>query len=200
MKVPFVREWGSWVVFVSSWLAAIAAGSSSRHWQAGADIIPQTALTIIGLTLLVNSKNPLASAIRTKGRNREHLLWLLFFVLAGLAFLIPFIIAGMERFSVFSLLVLSYVVLLKSGKEHHLLAELNGFALLTLPAPVVYFMITGVLSLKLYAAVLVFFAAGVFKVKLRIKKSAAYRMVMALYCCAAVIIFYVLNIPVILLL
>jgi hypothetical protein len=87
-----------------------------------------------------------------------------------------------------------------SGREHHILAEMNGFAILTLSAPVVYFAMTGELSMKLYAAVLIFFWAGVFKVRLRIRKTLFFRKAMVLYCAAAAVAFFLLNISIMLLL
>ncbi len=200
VNIPIVKEWGSWVVFISSCIAALIAGLSMHPVQTGREIYFNTLLTVSGLTLLINSKNPLVSIIRTKGENREQLKWFMFFFLAGIVLLVPFLRDGLGHFLVFSVLVISYMLILSLGKEHHILAELNGFALITLPAPVVYFVITGEMSIKLYVAVFMFFAAGVFKVKVRVKKSVAYRILMWFYCLIAVIVFYGLKIPVILLL
>jgi len=200
MKVPFVREWGSWAVFVSSCLAALAAGLLTRPWESGKEFALLTVLTILGLTFLINSKNPLAAVIRSKGKKKEHTGWFLFFSLSGLILLVPFLSSGLREFWFFSLLVLTYALFLSTGREHHIIAELNGFSMLTLSAPIVYFTITGDLSLKLYAALTLFFAAGVFKVRVRLKKTLFFRWVMALYCAAACVIFYSLNISVIILL
>lgn len=199
MKIPVVREWGSWAVFISSVLAALAAGSLTSQWEAGRDFTGTTGLTIAGLALLVNSKNPLASAIRTRWKQKEHVLWFLFFCIAGLTALMPFLIKGIGSFSFFSVLVMSYAILLYKGREHNLFTELNGFALLTLTAPVVYFTITGELSLKLYAAVFLFFGAGVFKVRVRTRKTLKYRWIMALYCALSVALYSIINISVIIL-
>ena len=200
MNVPIVKEWGSWAVFISSLSAGLITGLSAYQWQAGRVFSIKTLFTVLGLSLLINSKNPLASTIRTKGANKEHLLWFLFFSLAGLAFLAPFLVDGLKPFSIFFLFIASYVILLSHGKEHYLVTELNGFALLTLSAPIVYFMITGEMSLRLYAAVFIFFAAGVLKVRVRLKKTLVFRWITAFYCSAAPVVFYALNIPVILLL
>jgi hypothetical protein len=200
MKIPFVKEWGSWAVFVTSWLAALIAGLLTRPWETGREFVFLTILSIVGLAFLINSKNPLAAVIRSKGKKKEHIGWFLFFSIVGLLMLVPFLIKGIGEFWPFSLLIVSYSILLSNGKEHHILAELNGFAMLTLSAPIIYFAVTGDLSLKLYAAVTIFFAAGVFKVRVRIKKSLFYRWVMALYCAAACLVFYLLNIALIILL
>jgi hypothetical protein len=197
MKIPFVREWGSWVVFIASVSAALiassAAGPSGR-------VSGSTAFTIAGLTFLINSKNPLTSAIRSGWKKKGHAAWFLFFSISGIALMAHFLVRGIRPFSPFSLLAVSYAALLLKGKEHSIIAELNGFALLTLTAPVVYFSVTGDLSLRLYAAVFLFFAAGVFKVRVRIRKTLKYRWIMALYCAGAALIYFLLNINLVILL
>lgn len=166
MRIPIVKEYGSWAVFVLSCLAALTAGLLTHPWESEREFFNETVLTILGMAFLINSKNPFASLLRAKsdsssseGRKKEHLLWFLFFSMVGLAFLTPFLIDGLKQFSVFFLLIIIYVLLLSAGKEHHLMAELNGFALLTLSAPIVYFVITDGMSMKLYAAVLIFFCS-----------------------------------------
>ena len=200
MKIPVVKEWGSWVVFISSLLAAFAAGLLHSPGHTGRGFSAAVISTILGLTFLINSKNPLAATIRTKGRQKEHLNWFLFFGITGLILLLPFLFSGLKFFWFFSLLAVSYAVLLSFGKEHHIITELNGFAILTLTAPVVYFAITGEMSMKLYLAVFLFFAAGVMKVRVRLKKSLLLRVMMVLYCVAASAVFYLSDISVLLLL
>ncbi|MEN8263161.1 MAG: YwiC-like family protein [Nitrospirota bacterium] len=200
MKIPVVKEWGSWVVYISSLLAAFAAGLLHSPGQNGRGLPATLIPTILGLTFIINSKNPLSATIRTKGRQQEHINWLLFFGITGLILLLPFLLEGLKFFWFFSLLAVSYIVLLFFGKEHHIMTELNGFALLTLSAPVVYFTITGEMSMKLYLAVFLFFAAGVMKVRVRLKKSLFFRVMMVLYCAAALAVFYLSDISLLLLL
>ena len=199
MKIPVVKEWGSWAVFSSSCLAGLITGLKTKPWLTDRVFAAVTCLTISGLAFLVNSKYPLASALRSKGK-KEHVLWFLFFALAGFALLIPFLIEGIKTFQVFAILVASYIILLSSGKEHYLATELNGFALLTISAPVVYFAVTGEMSWKLYLAVTAFFSAGVFKVRLRLRKTPLFRLVMILYCIVAAVIFSFIDISVLMLL
>jgi hypothetical protein len=169
MKIPVVKEWGSWAVFFSSCLAGLITGLKTQPWLAGRDFTKVTALTILGSVFLINSKNPLSSAIRSKEK-KEHILWFLFFTLAGLVFLIPFLTEGIKTFQIFAILIASYIILLSSGNEHHLAAELNGFALLTISAPIVYFAVTGEMSWKSVSCCYLFLQGGVFKVRLRLRK------------------------------
>lgn len=200
MKIPVVKEWGSWAVFGSSCTAALIVGLLTHPWETGREFINITVLTITGMLFLINSKNPLASMLKTKGKKKEHVVWFLFFCISGFLFLIPFLSVGIEKFAAFSLLVISYSILLWKGKEHNIFTELNGFALLTLSVPIVYFVITGNFSLKLYIAVLMYFAAGVFKVRVRIRKNLFFRSMMIFYCAATMTVYYLMNISVIMLL
>jgi len=200
MKIPIVKEYGSWAVFIFSCAAGIVTGLSTRPWQTGREFSLEILLTILGLIFLINSKNSFTSLLRAKQQKKESLLWFIFFSLGGLILLAPFLAEGIKKFLFFSLLILSYMVLLLRGKEHYLIAELNGFALLTLSAPISYFVITGDMSFKLYLCVFIFFAAGVFKVKARMKKNLIYRFIMIFYCAVSLAIFYYLNISVFVLL
>lgn len=201
MKIPIVKEYGSWAVFIFSCIAGVMTGMLTRPWLTGKDFSAVTVFTILGLVLLINAKNPLSLALRAQDARRGHLFWFIFFGVTGSILLIPFFKKGFMTFLIFSPLVFSYVVLLSSGKEHNLLAELNGFALLTLSAPVVYFVITGQMSFRLFFAVFIFFASGVFKVRMRVRKTPLFRWIMALYCAFSFFIFPVfLNISSIVLL
>ncbi|MEF9426921.1 MAG: YwiC-like family protein [Candidatus Mariimomonas ferrooxydans] len=200
MKIPIVKEYGSWAVFILSCSAGIIAGLLTRPWQTGKDFSVEIVLTILGLIFLINSKNPLSSAIKTKQQRQRYLLWFAVFSLCGLVLLIPFLTEGFRIFLIFSPLVLLYIVFLLFEKEHFLLSELTGFSLLTLSAPVVYFVITQEMSLRLYLVVFIFFAAGVFKVRVRIKKTSQYRWCMIIYCAASLFFFSLLNVSAIMLL
>lgn len=200
MKIPVVKEHGSWAVFIFSCAAAIVTGVMTRPWQSGKDFSFGLLFTVLGLVFLINSKNPLTSVLRTKAQKRENIIWLVFFSLAGLILLLPFLLGGMKTFLFFSPLILSYVVLLYAGKEHNLITELNGFALIALSAPIVHFVITDEISFRLYLAVLIFFGAGVFKVRARLKKTFTFRFLMILYCITSLFAYHYLGIAIIILL
>jgi hypothetical protein len=210
MKIPIVKEYGSWAVFGSSCFTALFAGLMTRPWDSGPEFTGTTLMTILGMTLLINAKVPFSSLLRSKAftesgesatgnQNKENLYWFVIFLFAGLAMLTPFLIEGIRYFAGFTFLVATYSLLMFKGKEHHLLAEINGFALLTLSAPITYFTVTGDISMRLYIAVLLFFVAGVLKVRIRIKKTAAYRVAMICYCAASAVSYHLLDISLILL-
>ena len=199
MKIPVVKEHGSWVVFIFSSIAGIAAGLRVSPWHMERDFFFVPILTIIGLIFLINSKAPLASALKTKAGRNRHFLWFAFFSVSGTLLLIPFLYDGLKTFIVFLPLVLSYVVLLSLEMEHNLFVELLGFAILALSAPMVYFAVTGEMSYKLYLAVFIYFAGGIFKVRMRIKKDLAYRWLTGFYCAVSLPVFFLLNMPLVIL-
>jgi hypothetical protein len=200
MKIPVLKEYGAWTVFIFSCASGITTGLLTKPWHAGRDVSVAILLTVLGFVLLINTKNPFLSLIRTKGQSREHLLWFMFFCIGGFSLLIPFLGGGIKTFLLFTPLILGYAILMYSGREHLLAAELIGFSLLTLSAPILYFVITGEMSFRLYLAVLIFFAAGVFKVRAILKKTLLYRGLMVFYCAASLVFFFYINVSAVMLL
>lgn len=198
MNIPVVKEHGSWVVSALSFGAGFAAGSLDPRAYRAPGVVT-VLLTFAGLALLINSKSPLSSFLRG-ARNGKSLAWFLVFTISGCLLLLPFMLKGFRSFIVFSPLVMLYVVLLRSGRERSLISELTGFSLLTLPAPVSYFVATGFISHRLYLAMFIYFAAGVFKVRARTERGTLFRLLMVIYCVLCPFTYILLGIPVIALL
>lgn len=193
MKVPIVKEHGSWVVFVLSSLSAILIAIRKYPMED----IPFTSLilSLTGIAFLINSKKALTIALNGGG-----IYWFLGFSLCGLSMLIPFLYSGITNFLLFIPLVIIYIILLIKGKEHSLISELIGFSLLCLSAPIIYFVLTDDFSIKLYLVIFMFFSAGVFKVRVRLRRTISYRVMMLLYCLMVLISFKYLNVSTIILL
>ncbi|MBI4825304.1 MAG: YwiC-like family protein [Nitrospirae bacterium] len=196
MRIPLVKEHGAWFVFVLSCAAGILAAKTISEYGTLFKIL----LTSAGIALLINSKALLSPLVKGRRMDKAALAWTALFLTSGLLLLSPFLERGLTHFIVFSPLVVFYLFFIAVNREHLLIAELAGFSLLTMAAPIIFFMATGVLSLKLYVAVFLFFGAGVFKVRMRMKKTAFFRAVMATYCFSVLIIYYYRNIPCIMLL
>jgi hypothetical protein len=200
MKIPLVKEHGAWFVFFFSAASGVLTGILSLSEPLSHEVYLYLLSTLAGITLLINSKAPFVSMIRSGRFKRDEAVWLALFLSFGLLLLIPFLKSGLIRFLPFSLPAAAYFILLYLNKEHLVVTELIGFSLLTIAAPVTYFVITGSLSLQLYAAVFIFFSAGVFKVRVRLKRTPFFRIVMALYCMAAAGMYLLMGItPLILL-
>jgi len=194
LKIPIVKEHGSWVVFILSCVAGVITALLNKPWLTKKVSSIEVLLVILGLMFLINSKNPLSSVLKTGLRRKNHMLWFIIFSIIGIILLIPFLKAGLKLFWVFLPLIGTYIILLSAGKEHALITELNGFILLTLAAPIIYFVITNEISFKLYFAVFLFFGSGVFKVRVKIKKTFGYRMMMILYCVFVLLFFLYIGI------
>lgn len=198
MKIPLVKEHGSWVVFILSSLSAIFTGIYAYPM----DKVPylELILTVLGIAFLINSKKPLTTALKTKAERGINIYWFLAFSLGGTAMTLPFLVTGITQFLMFIPLIIIYVILLLRGKEHSLIAELIGFSLLCVSAPVIYFVLTENFSLRIYLIVFMFFAAGVFKVRVRMRRSIQYRVMMLIYCLMVFLIFRYLGVSTIILL
>lgn len=196
MRVPLVKEHGAWFVFIFS----CAAGILVAKTISGYGTVFNMLLTVAGIALLINSKASLAPLVKGRRIDKTALAWTAIFITSGLFLMVPFFEKGLPHFIMFFPLVILYLFFIGVNKEHLLIAELTGFSLLAISAPIIYFMATGVLSLKLYVAVFLFFGAGVFKVRMRIKKTLFFRAVMVIYCFSILIIYFYSNIPCVLLL
>jgi len=198
MRFPLVKEHGSWVVFILSSLLAILV--AIRRHQVDSTMMIPLIFTIFGMILLVNSKKPLVAILKGGEGRKKNMYWFLTFSLCGIVMTIPFLYSGINYFFRFIPLFVLYLLLLTKRMEHALITELIAFSLLCIPAPVVYFLLTGVFSLKLYLIVFMFFSSGVFKVKVMLMKTNTYRVLMFFYCLALFLIFGYLGVSIIVLL
>jgi hypothetical protein len=194
MRVPLVKEHGAWFVFVFSCAAGIIAGSLSISHTTSDQAYVDLALAIAGIALLINAKSPAVSLIRAGSRKGENAAWLALFFFSGMLCLMPFLAKGFIPFVFFAPLIIAYFMLIAYDKEHLIVTEVIGFSLLTIGVAVTYFILADALSVKLYAVVLIFFSAGVFKVRLRLKKTLFFRQVMVIYCLAAVGIYMIMGV------
>ncbi len=197
MKIPLVKEHGAWFVFLFSSAAGIIAGLRQPTAEQSYSYM---VLAVVGMALLINAKAPALSLIRSVSRRGENTAWLAIFFFSGILCLMPFLVRGLIPFIFFAPIILCYFLLAAFDKEHLIITELIGFSLLSAGAAVTYFIFAGELSLKLYAAVFVFFSAGVFKVRLRLKKTLLFRQIMVIYCIAAAGIYTLMGISALILL
>lgn len=199
MNIPIVKEHGSWVVSGLSFGAGIAAGLLDSRAYPDSGVLLTALLTFAALAFFINTKRPLASILK-RARAGKHLAWLLFFTVTGLLMMTPFLMRGFGSFVIFSPLVILYVILLYSGRERNLITELTGFSLLTLAAPVAYFVVSGTVSYRFYLALFLYFSAGVFQVRAQTRRDGFYRRLMVVYCSLCVSVYLFFDMPVIALL
>jgi hypothetical protein len=94
----------------------------------------------------------------------------------------------------------AYFVANRLAGEHFVLTEVLGFVLISLAAVLAKFLVTGGLDVRLFMAVALYFAAGVFKVKILLQKRTRERVLMVLSVVLSVIIYRAFHLSVIILL
>jgi hypothetical protein len=187
-----LKEYGSWAVMTLSYLAGLFAGGR----------VTVGALAVFtALALYINSKQALVLWLRRRGEmpGRSFAVFALQFLSATLMLLIV-LGQGVGAMLPYALVPCAYLLLLRALGEHALLTEIAGFALLALSALVAKMTTAGVADPALFAAVAVFFAAGVFKVRVRVKRNLQQRVVMIAYIVFALAVYRVMHTPLVVLL
>ena len=156
-------------------------------------------LSLLAISLFINSKQSFTFWIRHVDPKKSAMI---FFAQTAIASLIIVGILGesVAKLLPYALIPATYILLLYFAGEHAIVTEVCGFALLTLSSLMAKFVTTGAIDHRLYIAVAVFFTASVFKVKLQLKKEFPQRASMILYVAFAVFAYYLVQMPVVILL
>jgi len=193
MKPYILKEYGSWSVFIFSFLAGLIMAS-------GKAIGINTLFLFIGLSLLFNSKQALVTGLRLKNR----FAWIVFSfqILSGLMLLFFSINSYFStsepqvlKLYAFGLIPLIYILSLLILGEHNLFTEIAGFLSLCLSSLIAYFSVTKLINIHLYIMVSLFFVAGVFKVRVQLKKGFLERLMGILYLLFVFLLILVLRLP-----
>lgn len=199
MKVPIVKEYGSWVVAALSFTAGMAIGFMTPPVGIKPETVTALLLSVFGIFFLINSKGAFSSFLKSSHR-KTNLVWLLFFSGSGVLLLGPVMFRADSHILLFVPLIGLYIVLLSAGREQNLIAQLTGFSLLTLSAPIAFFAASGTISYRLYGAVLIYYAAGPIKVRFRLRRRTFHRLLMLCYCMFSLYMYRRLALPIVTLL
>ncbi len=182
-----LREYGSWSVFLISYLLGILL-------QGGDVFSYVTFLPLLGLAVLINSK--LHLSLWLKQKIEKNLIIFLIHILIG--FLLFYASLGKEilGLSHLSLIPLLYVIFIYKLGEHHILTEITGFATLTLSVIIASYTINHYIDYKLYLLTFTYFVAGVFKVRVQLRKTMKDRLVMIFYVTFLAILYPLYKIPI----
>ena len=190
IKGYFLKEYGAWSVLIT--VSLIGAGVSRTFSWA---LIP----LFLALSLLINSKQAYTKWIR-RGDDRKSLaIYLGQVVVAAVIFLAIFS-TNIPRLLPLLIFPGAYLVMNKVAGEHFILTEVLGFALISLAAVLVKFLLTDSLDMRLFLGVAMYFTANVFKVKTMLFKKMQFRVLTALSVFFAVFIYQLISIPIIVLL
>ncbi|TAN39032.1 MAG: hypothetical protein EPN25_12650 [Nitrospirae bacterium] len=182
----FLKEYGSWGVMTISSMAGLIAGRQVN--------LPALA-SVLSLALLINAKQAFTVWMRTPpGKRYAPGMIFILQVLVASALLIPlFQQYGVLALLPFALFPATYLLSLKVLGEHAIQTEVLGFILLSLSALVVKAAAGGGLDARLFFVIAVFFTAGVFRVRIQLKKEWLYRAIMIGYVVASVVLFLSLG-------
>ncbi len=190
MRKFLLKEYGSWGVMLISWLTGLTVSRSFSLRALAA---------LLAIAFAMNSKQALTLWMRRPGGAKYGALFLLQVVAAGVILLLIFR-NEIPILLPFAALPAAYILLNRFTGEHSAATEVTGFFLLALSALIARFAVTSEIDLRLYLAAALFFTAGVFKVRVQLRKRLVDRAVMMLYILLAFDVYYFLKLPVIALL
>jgi len=187
-----LKEYGSWGVMLISYLTGLSV-------TARFDIKSFAALAAI--SLYVNSKQALTLWVRGTEQGRSKSLVLFIAQIALASALLAYLLGdAILKFLPYGILPIIYISLTRLAGEHAMISEISGFVLLTSSVLVSRYIVSGDIDPRLYIATAVFFTAGVFKVRVQLKKRTFERVSMGLYLIFALILYRVIRLPLIVLL
>lgn len=186
----FLKEYGSWSVMVFSYLTGLLVNGR---------VNTKVIVPLLAISLFMNSKQALMMWWR-EGHQRICLNVFIAQILFASLILIIFFDGLIVRLLPYISIPLIYVSLLLFAGEHKIYTEISGFATLTLSTLIAKLAVTGDIDLRLYIGVAIFFIAGVFKVKVQLKKGLFEKALMILYIAFAFYTYLLIDIPVIVLL
>jgi hypothetical protein len=189
MRDYLLKEYGSWSVLAFSYLTGLIASKT---------VDLRALFILLALSLLINTKQSFGKWIRQRELTNHLISFISQAIIATVVLLTLF---GKDTLELLPYVVipLAYTALLIFAGEHLIVTEIAGFATLTLSSLIAKFAVTGALDLRLYIVVALFFIAGVFKVRVQLKKGLLHRVVMVLYICMALSIFSFIDVSLIIL-
>jgi hypothetical protein len=190
IKGYFLKEYGAWSVLITVFLIGVGV-SRAFSWT----LIP----LFLALGLLINSKQAYTKWIRRTGDRASLAIYLGQIVVAAVILLAIFS-TDIPRLLPLLIFPGAYLLMNKFVGEHFILTEVLGFALLSLAAVLVKFLLTDALDVRLFLGVALYFTANVFKVKTLLLRKMQYRVLTVIYAVFAVFAYWQMQIPVIVLL
>ena len=188
-----LKEHGSWGVMTIAYLSGLAEGHSAGI---------RSLAGFLAMALLINAKQPLTILMRAaKGAKTLPAMILTLHILLASLLLTPlYQIYDLHRLMPYAVFPAAYLLSLKLFGEHSITTEVSGFILLSLSALIAKAISGGGIDSRLFMVVAVFFVAGVFRVRIQLRRQLLYRLVMIGYVCIAVPLFYLMGFRTVLLL
>lgn len=146
----------------------------------------------LSLALLINAKQAVTIWMRTAAKERiEPGTIVIMHILCASVLLYPlYNNHGLLQLLPYAAFPAAYLLSLRFLGEHAIATEVLGFILLSLAALVAKAIVGSGLDPSLFIVVAVFFVAGVFRVRLQLKKKMLYRILLFCYVGTAAVLFY----------
>lgn len=192
MSRYILKEYGSWGVMTLSFLTGILVSG----------VFPLTLIpAYIVICLMINSKQAFTLWMRSKGSDRTIHGTVFFAEIVSAALLLLFLAGGTAgKLLPYAAIPAAYLLLNRFAGEHAISTEVSGFAFLATAALVSRLFSSGQVDNRLYLAVALFFTAGVFKVRVQLRKGVLDRTLMAGYLAFTLAAYYAIGAPLIVLL
>src|ERR1700690_2836637 len=190
IKGYFLKEYGAWSVLITVSLIGVGV-SRTLSWT----LLP----LFLALGLLINSKQAYMKWIR-RPEDRTSLAVYLGQIVVATIILLAIFSTDIPRLLPLLIFPGAYLLMNKFAGEHFIITEVLGFALLSLAAVLVKFLLTNDLDFRLFLGVALYFTANVFKVKTLLLRKMQYRVLTVIYAVFAVFVYQLMQIPVIILL
>lgn len=155
--------------------------------------------SFLAISLFMNSKQSLMIWWR-EGHQKRSLNVFIIQILSASFILIILFNSSTFKLLPYVFIPVIYIFLVLFTGEHKLYTEITGFATLTLSSLIAKFSVTGNIDPRLYIGVAIFFIAGVFKVRVQLRKGIFERSSMMIYIAFAIFTYLLINLPVIVLL
>ena len=189
-KEYFLKEYGSWSVLIIASLLGVGV-SRAFSWT----VIP----LFISLSVLINSKQAFTKWSRRTGGTAAFAVFL-FQIAVAAAILVSLFGSGIMMLLPLLAFPAAYLLSNRFAGEHAVLTEVLGFALLSLAAVLMKYLLTGGLDVRMFLGVVFYFSAGVFKVKTLLLKKTSYRVMTVLFVLISLYVYHRMYIPLIILL
>ncbi|MBN2654316.1 MAG: hypothetical protein JXR79_04280 [Nitrospirae bacterium] len=180
-----LKEYGAWSILVISYAAGLLAAGR---------VTAASVIVLATLCFVINSKQAYTLWSR---ETRPGLSIAIFCIqIIPAASLLAWIFQSLlPQLLPYAAIPVTYLVLILTAGEHKTITELVGFWTLTL-ASVAACASVGIIDPKIYVATALFFSAGVFKIKLQLRKTIFEKIRMALYALICVAVYIFMELPV----
>jgi hypothetical protein len=191
MKRYLLKEYGAWGVMLMAYAAGLVVSGKCGMRALAA---------LLALALLINAKQSFTVWMRSAAADKTMPL-AVFLAQAALATALMTGVSGdkIMQLMPYAAVPFAYLLCLKLLGEHALSTEVLGFVLLSLSSLIGKFAAAGELDPRLFLAVAVFFTAGVFKVRIQLRKAMRYRVLMAAYLIVSAVLYITAGLPLLLL-